>query len=255
MLRGSPAASRCPRMSKNFREKLSSVRKQQPPAGCGHSASPSSLAMAICRVRPRPLRSPSCRPVEDPLQLRDRRRQQLRRERPHQAALQPRLALDGPERVAPLALGALPQHLAGEDEVGPLALHDLLGLLHHEDAAVDAGVGVGPVPVLRVKQHVEVGVSGDVDVLDLDLLLGGGAQRLVLRHRAVLPPALAPLRLGDAEAGVEVDGLHLDPLRPDHGQRQRGVESAGDHRDGLARLLHGLSPTMRWRGGRGRLRR
>ena len=76
MERGSPAASRWPRTWKNFREKASSVRKQQPPAGCGHSASPIALAMAIWRARPRPERSPELLPVEDPLLLRDGGRQE-----------------------------------------------------------------------------------------------------------------------------------------------------------------------------------
>ncbi len=76
--------------------------------------------------------------------------------------------------------------------------------------------------------------AGDVDVLDVDLEVGGGAERLVARHGAVGAAALPALGLGDAEPGVEVDRLHLDPLPPHERERERRVEPARDHRDGLA---------------------
>src|SRR6266511_1987289 len=175
------------------------------------------------------------RAVHDPLLLGDRRREELRRERAQEPAVEAALALDGPHRVSPLALRALPEHLAREDEVRPLRLHDLLRLAHHEDAAVDARVRVRAVAVAGVDEHIEVGRPRDVHVLDLDLEVGRRAERLVARHRAVGAAALAALRLGDAEPGVEVDRLHGDPLPLNERERERGVEPARDHRDRLAR--------------------
>jgi len=184
-------------------------------------------------------------PVHQPLLLRDGGLEQQGRERPEQPALEPRLALDDAERVPALALGALPQHLAGEDEVRLLRLQDLLRPPHHEDAAVHAGVGVGAVAPARVDQHVEVVLARDVDVLDVDLEVGGGPQRLVLRDGPVGAAALAPLGLGDAEAGVEVHRLDLDALALHQRQRQRRVEPARDEADGLGRSRHAQRPPFR----------
>ena len=184
--------------------------------------------------------------VDDPVPLRDGRLEELRRERPQQPARQPALALDDAQGVAPLALRPLPEHLAGEDEVRPLGLHDLLRLAHHEDAAVDARVGVRAVAVLGVDEHVEVARPRDVDVLDVHLEIGGGAERLVARHGAVGAAALPALRLRDAEPRVEVDRLHLDALPAHERERERRVEPSRDHRDRLA-LPSTSSPSAAFR--------
>src|SRR6266568_5835373 len=66
--------------------------------------------------------------VDEPLLLRDGRREELRRQRAQEPPVEPALALHDPERVPALALRPLPEHLTREDEVGALGDHDLLRL-------------------------------------------------------------------------------------------------------------------------------
>ena len=157
----------------------------------------------------------------------------LRAQRSQQEVVGAGFARDDRHGFLALRLGALADHLAGNDEIEPpVAKAPCAGLVDHEDLAIEARVQVLAVAVLRVDHDVLV-FRGHIDDVQLDTEL--------LRHpQRVVPARLGAAFLADgvgvalhAEAGVEIQPLDMYALLLDDLCRQHGVKSAGDERNGL----------------------
>ena len=83
-------------------------------------------------------------------------REKRRGERSEDKALESRVPLDDMERVATLRHGPLAKNLAGYQKRGPKLIHDGSSPGQHVDLAVDAGIDVLSVAVLRVPDQVYV---------------------------------------------------------------------------------------------------
>jgi hypothetical protein len=112
-----------------------------------------------------------------------------------------------------LGHGALVQDLAGEDKLGIVFGHQVLGLAEHEDAAVQAGIHGRAVAVLGLEEDLLEVLPGDVDDFDGDVQVGTGPQGVVRQvFPLVLPTADDPPVVVQAEARAEVDGDDVHAL-------------------------------------------
>ncbi len=135
-----------------------------------------------------------------------------------------------------LGHGALAHDLAGDDEIETLFANPFVSLAHHEDLAVQAGIQVRAIAVLRIDDHILV-LLDDIDDMQLDVQLLGHPKCIVaLRLVLVLLADGMGVPL-DAEAGEEVDALDVYALLLHHLGGQQGIESSGDQGNGFA--FHG----------------
>jgi len=154
--------------------------------------------------------------------------EELGAERPQQPARDAGVLLHHVERVAALGHRALPENLAGGDQVEALPDHDLGRLADHGGVAVDAGVEAGAETVGRV---LEQGgdVRREVHDVELDAKLFRGLDRGV----------------GREEGAGEGHALHMDALLAQHADGELAVETAGDQAE---RLGSGTRGRRGWRG-------
>ena len=109
-----------------------------------------------------------------------------------QEPLQVGVLFHGIERLAKLTLGALAQHLAGEDEGGTHLVHQIPSLPKHKNSAVEAGVHPRAIAILRLEEsdfhrhylHDLVSTWPDVDELCLKVFED---LRQRVRYTAQLP--------------------------------------------------------------------
>jgi len=132
---------------------------------------------------------------------------------------------------------ALADDLAGDDEIKVIGLHPLAGLADHETLAVQAGVQIGAVTVLRVDDDLLVFLD-DLDHVEFDTQLFRHPQGIVaLGAFAVLAADGVGMTL-DAETGVEIDPLDMHPLVEYQTGRQHGVQATGNQGDCFSRFAH-----------------
>ncbi len=137
--------------------------------------------------------------------------------------------------VLALGLGPLAHHLAGDDEVEVVGLHPFLGLFHHEDLAIQAGVEIGAVAVFGVEHHVFV-FFHDIDDVQLDAQLLGAPQGIVaLGFFLVLLADGVGMPL-HAETREEIDAFHINALFLHDAHGQKGIQAAGNQ--GYCFALH-----------------
>ena len=117
-------------------------------------------------------------------------------------AAQAGIALADVQRVAALGHGPLVQDLPGDQERGPNLRHQFLGPAELEDAAVQAGVDLAAITVLRLGKHVQV-VLAALFIVQLHAEPARGGRGGV---------AIALAAAAEAEGTGEIEGLDLNPL-------------------------------------------
>ena len=154
-------------------------------------------------------------PVDPAFALRQRRRQVARAQRSKQAVADAGIALYQRHGVLALRFRALSDDLAGDHEVEPVLFYPLARLADHEDLAIETGVQIGAVAVLRVQHDIFVLID-DVDDVQAHAELLRDPQRVVaLRSGAVVPADRVGVAL-DAESGKEVHAFDVHTLLQNH---------------------------------------
>ena len=99
--------------------------------------------------------------------------------------------------------------------------------------------------MLGLGQDLEI-LLRNIHDLDFHVEIGAGAQGLVpeLLQIAGLP-GLARV-VGEAEAGVEIERVHLDPLLSQHLDCQGRIEAAGEQGHRLHRPCRGIGRRALW---------
>ncbi len=177
-------------------------------------------------------------PIDPALSLRQCGRKVFGTQRPQQPILGAGFTRHHRHGVLALGHGALANHLTGDNEIEAVLLRPLLCLVHHEDLAVQAGVHVRAVAVLRVQQHILV-FFHDIDNVQLDPKLLGRPQGVVSLGFGLILLANGMGVSFHAKAGKKIDAFHMDPLFKDHLGGKHGIKTAGDQGDGFTLLGHG----------------
>jgi hypothetical protein len=63
--------------------------------------------------------------------------------------------------------GSLPHHFTGNNKIEVIFRNPLLGFIHHKDLAVQAGIHIGTVPMLRINQDIFI-LFNNIDDMQLD---------------------------------------------------------------------------------------
>ena len=124
----------------------------------------------------------------------------------------------------------LTDHFAGNDEIETVLPDPFVGLVHHEDLAVQAGIQVRSIAVFRVDHDVLVLVY-DVDDVQLDAELLGNPQRIIAFDPAAVTIAYGISVPFHAKASVKINSLDVDSLLLDQPGGEQRIKPAGDQRD------------------------